>query len=285
MIFGLVLVSGLTAHGAQTFNIDFRNASWNHNTVSGLVTSNGWGRPSPTAAGYNSGFTQVAPGVTLTVSSQFFGTASPGPENFTLDPVNTPGFAFQNAGTGDTNFTNDAFGRTVLNNYQRIDFRFSTPVTMNSLRISDIDTSSTISGNGYAWRDTVGLELWQRNVPIVPGTGIDPTITLSNPSNLQQSITSGGLPYTYANLPGNTTAPNPAPLNDPSTATFTAAALPVDGFSIYLWNRGMGTGSKHAVVLQATGNTLTVVPEVSVSVLSIAGMVGLIATRRRRGEV
>ncbi|BDS07993.1 hypothetical protein NT6N_30330 [Oceaniferula spumae] len=272
----------LSSINAQTFSIDFRDGTWMHDTPSGVVISHGWGKPSNTTQGYTQGISEVAPGTFLTVKTQFFGTASAGADNFRLDPSNTPGFAFQNAGTGDTNFSVDSNGNTILQNYQRIDFSFSTAVLLDSLRILDIDTASSTGATTQAWRDTVAVELWNGSGPLAPGLNIDPSITLpGSPSRLLQGVTSNGLPYAYANTLGNTSTSNPGQPNDPSSAVYSLSTDAVDGFSLYLWNRGRGSGGKHAVVLQASGSQLRVVPEPS-SLSLFAITISMIALRRSR---
>ncbi len=278
----LVIGFGSSKLQGQNVNIDFRSGIWEHETSAGVFQSyNGWQKKPGSTQGYATGRTTFTGGTTLSVKTQFFGTAKAGPNNFTLDAVNTRGFSFQNLGTGDTNKKVDANGRTILENYQRIDFTFSNKVSMDTLRLSDVDTSGTGGPTTQAWRDTVGLELWNGSVPVLPGTGIDPQIFLPSMTNLKSNITSGGLPFAYADVVGNTTAVNPAPANDPSTATFSYNQSFVDGFSIYLWNRGGGTGSQHAVVLQASGSSLTVVPEPSATGLLAFAATLLLARRRR----
>ena len=270
------------AQSAGSFGIDFRNATWTHPTASGgTVTQTGWAKEPSKTTGYTSGSTVFANGTRLDVTTRFFGTAKAGTDNFTFDAVNTNGFSFQNAGTGDVN-GNDANGNVLLINYQRIDFSFSDRISMDFLRIGDIDTNS--SSGTQTWRDTVAVGLWNVapsvSPPATPGTLIDPVITFSNPTNLRKSTTSTGLDYVFADKIGNFTAPSPSPPNDPSTATFEYDSNFVSGFSIYFWNRGTGTGSstKHAVVLE--GNSFTPVPEPSTACLLALGL--LAAIRRRR---
>lgn len=278
----LAVFAGSGVLQGQTISIDFRNGAWEHETSPGVFqTFTGWQKPAGSTRGYTSGRTTFSGGTVLNVSTRFFGTAQPGPNNFTVDAVNTPGFSFQNLGTGDTNPNVDGNGRTILQNYQRIDFAFSRKVSMGILRLSDIDTSGTGGPTGQAWRDTVGLELWNGMVPAVPGSGIDPTITLGPGSFLRTGITAGGLPFAFADTIGNTATSNPAPPNDPSTASFSYNQDFVDGFSVYLWNRGMGTGSQHAVVLQATGSEFNVIPEPSAMVMVVGALVMGCGRRRR----
>lgn len=284
ILFGLTTTLPQISHAA--FTIDFRDGVWDHSAVGGPSASNGWAAPTPSnlnTPGYSAGVTEVETGVFLNVTRTFVGSASTGPNNFRLDPVNTPGFAFQNAGTGDTNpQVTTALGvQTVLTNYQRIDFSFSQKVTLDQLRIGDIDTATSTGTNSQAWRDTVALELWQGSAPTIPGTAIEPNISLAPSTRLALGSTTNGLPFAFASQLGNTsTSNNPILASNTSAATFSYDLEGVDGFSIYLWNRGQGTGGQHAIVLQADGSALTVVPEPSSALL--LPLAALVILKRRR---
>ena len=250
------------------FAINFRTGIWDHSALGRPVSSSGWAVNGATNRGYDQGTTFFSEAnLSLTVQSRFFGGAAPGVDNFRLDPINTPGFAFQNAGTGDKNTTS-------LLNYQRIDFSFSSPVTMDFLELRDIDTSS--SSGTQAWRDATGLELWYGTPPATPGLGIKPDITRYSPTNLTVDTTQYALPHTYATTLGNTQS------SDRSAAIFEYDGQAVDGFSVYLWNRGAGTGGKHGIVLQAAGNRfIAQVPEPAGGLLLAMGG-GMLFLRRRR---
>ncbi|MGE9269695.1 MAG: hypothetical protein ACQKBU_02745 [Verrucomicrobiales bacterium] len=268
---------------SAAFSIDFRNGIWDHSSVGGPSSSVGWGSPTGSSTGYSSGISEIETGVFVTVTSQFFGTASTGPNNLTLDPVNTPGFAIQNAGLGDTNPESSINGQlqTSLLNYQRIDFSFSTPVILDILRIGDIDTST--SSGTQLWRDTVALELWNDSAPSTPGTGIQPTLTLAENSYLSLGVTTTGMPFAWATTLGNTlTSNNPILDTNASAVTYSYSNEDgVDGFSLYLWNRGQGTGNQHAVVLQAEGSLVSVIPEPSSAMLTLTLPVIMLRRRRR----
>jgi len=194
---------------ASVFSIDFRNGTWDHSAVGGPDSSTGWATTSmtnPTSTrGYSSGTTQVQPGLSLTVRSQFLGTARTGINNLTLDAPNSLGFGFQNSGTGDKNPTVNGSGLTILQNYQRIDFFFSEKVSLDFLQIGDIDTAT---GTGsQSWRDAVGLELWNGASALSAGLGLTPTIITPAPTGSQTrlltSTTTTGLVFAYANTIGN----------------------------------------------------------------------------------
>lgn len=278
---GLSLLGMMSSSAA--FLIDFRDGTWDHSAVGGPASSTGWAKPTSTTQGYTSGVTEIETGVFLTVTTQFLGTANPGTNNFRLDPVNTPGFAFQNRNTGDRNSEVEVGGvmQTQLLNYQRIDFRFSEKVTLDLLRVGDIDTAT--SSGSQVFRDTVALELWQGAAPTTPGTGIEPTITLAPASRLSLGETTEGMNFAYATTLGNTeTSNNPILAENTSAATFEYDRTGVDGFSVYLWNRGQATGiGNHAVVLQAEGSQITVVPEPTTTVCLLGSALAFGFVRRR----
>lgn len=270
------------APAQAAFFIDFRNGVWDHSAIGGPSSSNGWAVNPSTNRGYASGTAEIDTGVFLTVSSTFIGTAQPGTSNFKLDPVNTPGFAFQNRGTGDRNTTIDPVtGRILLENYQKITFTFSAPVIMDFLQLADIDTAT--SSGSQTWRDAVGVEYWNGSAPTDPGSGINAEITHLG-SRLVSAQSARGLNYAWANTLGNTTTSNPASATDASSVTFSSSGEAIDGFSVYFWNRGTAAnGGQHGIVLQAQGNRLQLAPvpePTSLALVALSTLAGL--TRRKR---
>lgn len=268
-----ILVAGfvLTATPAlaqSAFNIDFRNGEWEL----GGTTARGWRNDPATNLPFTTGRATYANGLVLTVTDSFVGTASAGLQNFTLDPPQQRGFTFQNNGSGDFN------RGSTLDNFHRIDFAFSRPITLDRLQLEDIDTQNTTGANG--WRDATTIQLW-RDAPTPFGSGITPNIGLNSTTNLTV-LSAGdspfGVPYVFATTRGNTTN------NDPRSIANFASTEVVDGFSVFLWNQRDGNaGGNHGISLLADGNSFTAVPEPTSHVLiAIASAGGLLRRKRTR---
>ena len=249
------------------FMIQFLEGTWDHSSVGGPSASTGWAidtRDGGTA-GYTQGVQEVEPGVFATVTTSVLGGAIPSPLNFTSGNANTAGFVV-------SNFSDDDRNGDELLAYQRFDVAFSTPVTMESLSIGDIDS---ISGSGdQNWNDAIALELWTDAVPASPGLGIVPDIVPG--TNLQRDDTTYPIPFVTASNLGNM-------VNDPDSAVTYSSPAVIDGFSFYLWNTGTGDPtSRHAVTLSAAGAVFETVPEPgAATLLGLAGF-ALVVRRTRR---
>lgn len=275
--FSALLLAANASYGA--FSIDFTNGIW----TSTAGTTTGWPTAgvksgqsgyvaSPTTA---SSVLDAGTGLSVTVSSAFFGTAAAGPNNLKLNPPNTNGFTFQNAGTGDLNTGN------TLNNYQRINFTFSNKVRVDLLNLEDIDRSS--SAANPQWVDAATVQLWN-GAPTAFGAGINPDVSKATTSNLtivpvgQPAGNSRfGVPYVFASTGANTVNSDTA-----SIASYTSDAE-IDGFSIFFWNQRSATGGQHGIAIRAVGNEVSPVPEPSAFAL-IGGVLAFsfVALRRRR---
>lgn len=275
LAFAAILILSSTASFAA-FNIDFRNGSWAADGSSTAAT--GWPKVGLTSTPQSAGTQDLGGGLSVRVQSSFVGGATKGTENLTLNAPQTYGFAFQDNGANDRNPDTG-----VITKYQRVDFTFSSLVRLDSLNIEDIDRNNA---TGSAFSDAVSIQLWT-SLPTAFGDGINPDISFNPVTNLTRSAR-GGADFVYASLGGNTTTTttgSDVQTNDPRSIANFSSNESIKGFSMFLWNfnDSTRTGSKHGVVIKASGSEITAIPEpAAFALLGGLGVFILMVSRRRR---
>ena len=138
--------------------VDFVNGVWDHSAAGGSSANTGWD------SSFSTGSTTVN-GITVTLQSLTFGSATPSNRNLEFSPIGaSTGLFFGNDGTTDLN-------SGALTNYQEWRFTFSAPVENLDWAIFDIDSRS---GGPSAWRDALAAETWTSTVGAIgDGVGVD----------------------------------------------------------------------------------------------------------------
>lgn len=184
--------------------------------------------------GWNSsqttGVTALEDGTSATVTVSFAGAASPTPDNLkNIDASFYKGFAFQQWSAGAANATS-------LNNFMRMDFQFSSAVSLDNFLINDIDLFEVIQVEGWA------------TSPGAPASGIAATYDMGDKL---QSYSLGGLAGVTPKLayPGNTTL-------DPESAVGVSFGSQVKAMSVY-YSKQVSTASPY--ITAGIGGNLVVV--------------------------
>ena len=175
-----VLVLSSSANAFQFSFESGQGTTWDHTASGGITSSNGW-QPGQTIG------TATNAGVTLTVTSTFFGTAQPSNNNLQFQSGNTQGFVFSNNNQSDDN------NSSSLTSYQRIDFEFDKLVDFTSFTVADVDTDDETQPVDFLFVDAIGAEGFLSTTGNTIGTGIDPNFDVSNSELIVEDI--GGIDY------------------------------------------------------------------------------------------
>jgi hypothetical protein len=251
-----------SAPPARADVVSFYDSTWNH----GSGPQSGW------TGGQTSGTTTVLGDVTVTVTSQSFGTATP-VSGMHMSEVDD-GSSF--TGFGLVQDPSTANNGGTLSNYTRLDFAFSEAVLLDSYTITDIDRIMPFLGfvdiSGY-W-DVVAVEGFVNGLGAV-GSGIMPDYALSS-NTLLQEVDLYGLAAVRAGSGGNG---NEDPRN---SATFDFGQTHITGFSIYYWNNGPATDASSRQIIGVANGAFEVVqtPEPASLAVCLLGILLLGGARR-----
>lgn len=289
----LLVCSGIISQSAYSSTVvSFLTSQW---------TSGAIGQTPTTQTGYreatlgtdnigSSGFTTVSDGsqsVTVTFTGTFVGSsirASSGNNNtgsFENSTGNPEGFIFGSFDDNTTTLTVSDDQGTIsgtIQNYQRWDIVFSTPVILNSFRLLDIDSSG--GDNPNTFRDIVAVERFVGTSVGTAGTGIDGILTpVSANSLLFQSTGASFGTESINSIIAPLNLGNPSS-TDPVNVNVSFGDQPIQAISLYTFS---DRPQVHRLSLEGSGFEITIVPEPSSALLvSLAGLCLLRRRRRRR---
>jgi hypothetical protein len=223
--------------------------------------------------------TTTAGGVVVTFKATFFGTSirATGANSSLLNAtgsVNPTGFILGSSNDANPLTINDT-AKTIsgtITNYQRWDFTFSTPITLNAFNIEDVDSDDPIGGTS-TFRDIVAAEAFAAGAPGVAGSGINPTYSVGS------SLFTGNVTVGSQTL-SSVVAPNG--LNNPNNTAAVRVGVNfgttlIRSFSVYTFS---DDPSVHRTSLSNSTFTFTAVPEVSSLIPASFLLLGFLCRRR-----
>ncbi len=293
MKISIISLIAIASVNAQSVSFSFGSDTWDY--ASGPSTV-GFLKQTPANSTIVSSGSVTKNGVTMKFGASFVGGADSGTNysglssgsSMTFAPTgqNPSGFLLTTNDNDSTGLSGTSTSSSLSGNvtkYQRWHFEFSSPITINSFLIQDIDN---LSGG---FRDILGAEGYiatgynsafngnALNVSALPtaGSGIDPTFGLANNSELDRYTLNIGSQTLRVVSPGEDTN-NPS--SDPQhRANITFADTQIRAFSIYAISN---QSSNHRMSLD-NGVFQVTIPEPSVWILNVLSIT-CIVTRRRR---
>lgn len=286
----LLVCSGIISQSAYSSTVvSFLTSQWTSGAIGQTpTTQTGYREATPGTGNIgSSGFTTVSDGsqsVTVTFTGTFVGSstrASSGNNNngsFENAIRNPEGFIFGSFDDNTTTLTVSDDQGTIsgtIQNYQRWDIVFSTPVILNSFRLLDIDSSG--GDNPNTFRDIVAVERFVGTSVGTAGTGIDGILTpVSANSLLFQSTGASFGTESINSIIAPLNLGNPSS-TDPVNVNVSFGDEPIQAISLYTFS---DRPQVHRLSLEGSGFEITIVPEPSSALL--VSLAGLCLLRRRR---
>ncbi len=280
---------------AQSVSFSFGTDTWNY--ASGSPTT-GFVNQTPANTQTQSSGSVTKSGVTMKFGASFAGSTTSGDNyggltsgsslTFAPSGQNPAGFLLTSEFNDSTSLPNgisSALNSGSITTYQRWYFEFSSPVSINSFLIQDIDN---IVGNQF--RDILGAEGYGTsgfttafvgntlNTAALPtaGSGINPTFGFQSPTELAlYNLTVGS--ESLAVVSPNVDTGNPS--SDPKHRVNVGfGSTPIRAFSIYAISND---ADNHRMSLDNGVFQITVIPEPSGAMLALISVTGLLLRRRR----